>query len=182
MARQLCVLPLSITDKVLTLTVSDPLNVTSIDSVERALSMDFTLCVSPVSQIKLLIDKYYSHVSSSAGSGATDSERGRSAKADGNISIEALVNRIIEEAILHRASDIHIEPEENGLRIRERVDGLLRQVDMLPLQHHASIISRLKILGDLDIAEKRNAQDGRFGYNSGSRSVDLRLSTPNSQG
>jgi len=88
-----------------------------------------------------------------------------------------LVNRIIQQAIEQRASDIHLEPFENRLRLRYRVDGVLREADAPPLAQHAAVVSRIKIMARLDIAERRLPQDGRIKMAVRGHPVDLRIST-----
>jgi len=88
-----------------------------------------------------------------------------------------LVNRIIAEAIEGRASDIHLEPFETGLRLRYRIDGVLREADPPPARLRAAIVSRIKIMAGLDIAERRLPQDGRIKLAVRGTPVDLRIST-----
>ena len=92
-------------------------------------------------------------------------------------SVVQLVGSLLNKAVIEKASDIHIEPDEDTLRIRMRVDGALYESAVLPLNLHPAVISRVKILGDLDIAEKRLPQDGRFVIKMGSRDIDMRVST-----
>jgi general secretion pathway protein E len=86
-------------------------------------------------------------------------------------------NAVIHRAVDASASDIHIEPFESRLKVRYRVDGMLREVDSLPAQSAAAVISRIKIMADLNIAERRLPQDGRFKTRVGGREIDLRVST-----
>lgn len=88
-----------------------------------------------------------------------------------------LVNLIISQAILEKASDIHIEPEEKSLQVRIRIDGILHESLSPPKSLQAAIISRIKILADLDIAESRVPQDGRYQVSVNDRQIDLRVST-----
>lgn len=88
-----------------------------------------------------------------------------------------LVNQIIHQAVESGASDIHIEPFEGVLKVRYRVDGLLREVDPPPVRSTAAVISRIKIMANLDIAERRLAQDGRFKVRVRGKEIDLRVST-----
>lgn len=99
----------------------------------------------------------------------------RTANSDG--SIIGIANSLIESAIRRQASDIHVEPYEGRLRIRYRIDGVLQEVEPPRYELMRSLISRLKIMGDLDIAEKRRPQDGRIRFTLGSRSIDIRMST-----
>ena len=103
-----------------------------------------------------------------------ESESRRAAEAG---PVVRLVNLMIMEALRNFASDIHIEPGENEVHVRNRVDGLLRDVMVLPKWLHAGIISRVKILANLDISERRRSQDGHIGVNFRNKRVDLRVST-----
>ncbi len=88
-----------------------------------------------------------------------------------------LVNSLIERAVSERASDIHIEPAENEVRVRMRIDGLLRQIMIVPKDLQSSVISRLKIMGGMDITERRIPQDGRSNAKVKKADIDLRMST-----
>ncbi|MBI2266666.1 MAG: type II/IV secretion system protein [Armatimonadetes bacterium] len=88
----------------------------------------------------------------------------------------ALVQFFLEEAVGQRASDIHLEPQEKGLLVRFRVDGMLRTVKVLPSDLSSAIVSRVKVLADLDIAEHRLPQDGSFRFSASGREIDVRLS------
>ena len=88
-----------------------------------------------------------------------------------------LVNSIIERAATERASDVHLEPREGDLQVRMRIDGLMRNVLTVPRELQSSVISRLKIMGGMNIAERRVPQDGRANVRIKSREIDLRLST-----
>jgi type IV pilus assembly protein PilB len=87
------------------------------------------------------------------------------------------VNQLITRAVQDRASDIHLEPQERATRVRTRVDGVLHEIMTQPRKTHAAIVSRLKIMGELDIAEKRIPQDGRIKGRFGGKHIDLRVST-----
>jgi len=88
-----------------------------------------------------------------------------------------LVNHLFERALDLNASDIHFEPEENSFDVRCRVDGIMNQIESLPVNAQAAVISRLKLMAKLDIGEKRLPQDGRIEYRMGSKNLDLRVST-----
>ncbi|MGI8874011.1 MAG: GspE/PulE family protein, partial [Egibacteraceae bacterium] len=91
--------------------------------------------------------------------------------------IVRFVNALIEQAVRDRASDIHIEPQETDVRVRYRVDGVLHEVMRQRRRIHAAVVSRLKIMADLDIAERRIPQDGRISVRTGGKAIDLRVST-----
>jgi type II secretory ATPase GspE/PulE/Tfp pilus assembly ATPase PilB-like protein len=88
-----------------------------------------------------------------------------------------LIDSLITEAVKSRASDIHIEPEQKTLRVRYRVDGLLQEVSLIPKRLQDSVISRIKVLSNMDIAETRSAQDGRINIKLENKELDIRVST-----
>ncbi len=87
------------------------------------------------------------------------------------------VNRILRDAVREGASDIHIEPNEKDVRVRYRVDGVLRDAKDLPRKAAAGVLSRVKVMADMDIAERRLPQDGRIGLRVDDRTVDLRVAS-----
>ncbi len=88
-----------------------------------------------------------------------------------------LAEQILRQAVMLGASDVHVEPLENFARVRVRVDGLLQELCRLPQQSYATLVTQLKVLSGMDIAEKRVPQDGRLNFSAGGREIDLRLST-----
>src|SRR5213076_936931 len=91
--------------------------------------------------------------------------------------IVKFVNLLVNQAVADRASDIHVEPNESDLRIRFRIDGVLHEVMRSPRSIQAGVISRLKVMADINIAERRVPQDGRITMKAGGRSIDLRVAT-----
>jgi len=89
------------------------------------------------------------------------------------------LDRVLDEAVKARASDIHIEPDESNVRIRYRIDGILHEVAQLPLTVHTGLISRIKILSDMNIADHRRPQDGQFSFDSDNKHIDVRVATVN---
>ena len=96
--------------------------------------------------------------------------------------VPQLVDALLEQALQERASDIHIEPATQGLRVRFRIDGMLREKELLPLEMQAAVLSRIKLLSAMDIAEKRLPQDGRWRVQKENQDVDVRVSTLPVQG
>ena len=96
--------------------------------------------------------------------------------------VPQLVDALLQQALQERASDIHIEPVTQGLRVRFRIDGMLREKELLPLEMQAAVLSRIKLLSALDIAEKRLPQDGRWRVQKENQDVDVRVSTLPVQG
>jgi type IV pilus assembly protein PilB len=197
-ARQKNILPISLNENVLTLAISDPATILDMQSISWSRKYEFKYCIAAPAQISNAIQRAYKYGDrvQSIVRGLMTKEEGRAAAAASHVqtantagtsqiglagkdgvSIEALVDKIIENAVQHSASDIHIEPDETFVRVRERVDGILQEVNSLPLELGPSLISRIKILANLDFAEKRNSQDGRFRVIVGQRAIDLRIST-----
>ncbi len=172
------------------LAMLDPLNVLAIDEVRRITNSDVTAVVTTETEITTAIDRVYG-MSASLEEIARDIQAAGAAeltrdeeeapekleKLASENSVIQLVNSLIGQAVTEGASDIHIEPDDEAMRIRLRVDGVLHDSASFPRGLHSAVISRLKILGELDIAEKRIPQDGRFFIRSGSKEIDIRLST-----
>ncbi len=171
----------------LTIAMTDPLDIEAIDEIRRKSKVNV---VDPVmstpDMIQKVIDQYY-------GAQGTIKEliedltpekldqRLKSAKGLSEVSegtpVIKLVNLIIIQAVKDRASDIHIEPEEDRVRIRYRVDGILHEVQKLPKHLQNVLSSRIKVMAKMDIAETRNAQDGRIQIKIESKNLDLRVSS-----
>jgi type IV pilus assembly protein PilB len=188
-ARKHKIVPISMEDGKLVVATFDPLNVLAMDDIRKASGMDVSPVVSSEGSIQSAIDQHYS-VKGDIDEIVTKLDTAEFdllgeeedvpevlEKIAGETPIVKIVNLIIFQAIRDKASDIHIEPQENILRVRMRIDGILHEVSKLPRRLHPAITSRIKILGDLDIAEKRVAQDGRFNMKVGNSDVDIRLST-----
>ena len=173
------------TNTTLTAAMADPLNVFATDEVRRRTGLKVDTVVSIPSVIKKVIDQYYgASVSAEEVIKGIDLESvavGEEIKPEQlqriaeETPVIKLVNLIIMQAIRDRASDIHIEPAGDTLRIRFRIDGVLHEVMNLPPRLHPAVVSRLKIMANLDIAEKRIPQDGRMEMKVTSREVDLRV-------
>jgi type IV pilus assembly protein PilB len=109
--------------------------------------------------------------------GGTDEDVDRGAALEDEAPIIRVVNVVIQQAIKDRASDIHIEPDRRGVRIRYRIDGVLHEVMQVPKYVHAPLVSRIKIMGDMNIAERRLPQDGRIHVRHEGKDYDLRVSS-----
>ncbi len=147
---------------------ADPLNIFAIDEVANYTREKVVISVAPESHIGSAIDQMYARKSP----GATTSE----GSADETEAVTA-VNDLLLEAVRDGASDIHLEPTENTLRARFRVDGLLKVAKDFPVELIPSIISRIKVMARMDIGERRKPQDGRFEVPVGGRDFDVRVST-----
>lgn len=188
--KQYNVVPVMKHDDILTVAMSDPTDMATLDSLRYVLKMDVDAVISPKEQIQKVIDQNYGSVLQSVDSFLNDldsdeanvesqltADLGESEQAGDDAPIIKLVSLIIIEAFNTRASDIHLEPLEKRYRVRYRIDGVLREVESPPKYLQANVTSRLKIMAKMDIAEKRLPQDGRIQLKVQSKDVDLRVST-----
>lgn len=179
-ARQHRLFPLFSLDRVLTLGMSDPTNLEVIDQVRLQTNCQVEPCHLTPSAITALIDDASKGLGAEALEDQDDNNpEFDSGAEDANTSNPTvrLVRAIVEESAGIGASDIHIEPEHNQVRIRMRVDGVLREKSIHPQQQHASIVSRIKVMAKLDIAETRRPQDGHFTMKLANGKADIRVST-----
>ncbi|MBM3328393.1 MAG: type II secretion system protein GspE [Calditrichaeota bacterium] len=184
-ARQYKVVPLFRIANSLTLGMVDPLNLAVIDQVVRATGLEVEPSICSQHDIDQAIDHYYGTTSALDEVvqvlGAEEKEEAVDtyslAAQASDAPIVKLVNLMLAQAVKEKASDIHIEPEESLLRVRFRVDGIMREIYTQPKKLQGAIISRLKIMASLDIAERRVPQDGRIQMMVEGKPIDLRVST-----
>jgi type IV pilus assembly protein PilB len=185
LAKKHCLIPVKKVDKVLTVIMADPLNFYAIDDVKNASGMDVSVAIAPKRDILNAIDRYYG--SEIAEKAFDDLKKEYSNMNLANLSeisaseinsapVVRLINSILKHAIKSNASDIHIEPTEKDVRIRFRIDGQLQEVMSSAISTHSAIITRIKIMGSMDIAEKRIPQDGRVETILDEQKIDLRIS------
>ena len=180
------VLPIAVTDGRLILAMVDPGNVFAVDDVREASRMRVTQVVAERSDLLAAITRYHraddelSDLTSTLEeeNAATEtSSFGVSDSIDDDAPIVRFVNLLVSQAIQDLASDIHIEPGEHSLRVRYRIDGVLHEMQTAPKSIQNGVISRLKIMSDIDIAERRKPQDGRMTVRHAGRQIDLRVAT-----
>jgi type IV pilus assembly protein PilB len=186
-ATKFQVLPLQRAGRVLTVAMANPSNIFAIDDIKFITGLDVQPVVCSELVIKKAIDKYYATADSLASimQGLEEdieiveeqTEEDAAQTESQNAPVVKLVNTLLAEAVKIGASDIHIEPYEKNVRVRYRVDGVLQEVMEPPLKLKNAIISRLKIMSELDIAERRIPQDGRIKIKIGNKKIDLRVST-----
>ncbi len=183
--RRARLIPVAATLDLVTLISADPFAADSIAAVAYLVERPVKVLLAHTKEIESAIDRLYTQPATTDAP-KTEVEAPGVAQEDDvqrlrDIASEApvirLVNKLIATAIEQRASDVHVEPLADNLRIRYRIDGLLTVVDRLPPEMQAGIASRIKILGRLNIAERRVPQDGRTKFIAGGREVDLRIST-----
>jgi type IV pilus assembly protein PilB len=199
-ARQYQILAIAKMSDTITLAMADPLNIFAIDHVKSLTGYKINPIISSAQDINQAIDLYYPETTknlindlvkemtdSSIEVIKQDQEAALSDQELGRISGEApvikLTDMIIEKAVVKKASDILIEPLDKKMRIRLRIDGVLTEEDSPPKSLHPSVVSRVKVISNLNVAEHRLPQDGRFKIKIGGREVDFRVSVlPSSLG
>ncbi len=164
----------------LTVAMADPLDMVAIDEVRYKTGLTVNRVIATPEDIEAGIAQFYT-VSDSVerffGEIAPgDTETGVSGTGE-DAPIVRLVQVLLAEAVKQKTSDVHIEPDEDVLRVRFRVDGVLREEARPPARLHAAIVARIKVMASMDVSEKRLPQDGRFAITIADRSVDLRVST-----
>lgn len=189
MAERYCLMPISRFAKTLTLAISDPMNVHAVDDIKLMTGLEIRLVLASEKDIRVAIETHYTVTTVPNGAQAVKDDKKEIARkyvtqewSESDEKIEdvepvvKLTNSILAEAVLRRSSDVFIEPEEKQMRVRYRVDGLLQEGTVAPRAMHAGVVSRVKIMSNLDIAEHRVPQDGRFRVKLQENEVDLRVS------
>jgi len=176
------VLGIALRDKSLVVAISDPDDVVALDDVRAATGMVIQPVVAARSELRKLIDRLKRQDSDLGSMAATirteDLFQVSNLMSDGDDGpLVRYVNSLIEQAIQSRASDLHLEPTENDMRVRFRIDGVLHEIDKVPHSVQSGLISRLKIMSNVDITERRLPQNGRITVRLNGRNVDLRTAT-----
>ena len=191
-AKQYQVVPVRVLKDELYLAMADPMNFYAIEEVRKAVRRKIVPMIAMASAIERSIQVLYGN----EGAAKAIEEMKREVHAEGNMVENTtfastqlgedavnsaptirLVNSILERAIMERASDIHIEPHENELQVRMRIDGMMREILTVPKELQSSVISRIKIMSSINVAERRIPQDGRFNVRVKDKEIDLRVST-----
>ncbi|MDH3283102.1 MAG: ATPase, T2SS/T4P/T4SS family [Acidobacteriota bacterium] len=182
LARRHLSLPVAFDDNKLVVAMADPSNILALDDIRAICGLDVIPMVASRSSVEHEIsqlarmDDLVSELTDTALE-EEDKELGSLQIIAGNAPVVKLVNTIISRAILTKASDIHIEPGEEKLRVRFRIDGVLHELMSAPRSVATVIVSRMKIMAELDISEKRVPQDGRISVQVGEKRIDLRVAT-----
>lgn len=188
--RKYMLLPFALDDRqanVIKVAMEDPMNIMAIDDIGIITGMTVQPYLSTHAYISTAIDKLYGKSQANAiaeqfmkeqGSGddADNAEENKRQEDVDNSPVVKLVNSIIEGGVRQRASDIHIEPFEYNVRVRYRIDGVLREIISYDRALYAAIIARLKVISGMDISEKRKPQDGRITITVDRREYDIRVS------
>ncbi|MGY4642615.1 GspE/PulE family protein [Cellulomonas sp. URHB0016] len=186
LCRRYTVLPVAFSNGSIVLATADPGNVMAVDDVRTVSGMPVIAVVATYDNLLRAIDRFcraddeMEDLSSAFEEQNVEQETDLSKMgevADDDAPIVRYVNLLVTQAITDRASDIHIEPSEHDLRVRYRIDGVLHETQRSPKQIQGGVISRVKIMSDIDIAEKRKPQDGRMSVVHNGRKIDLRVAT-----
>ena len=186
LARKHILIPIKIENGRLVVSMSDPLNVYALDDIRIATGYGVIPYIAGKKEILKAIEFYYGQQSTEEAvedlMKELDAEEIKDLDQEtlheiNNAPLVRLVNSLLRQAVIMKASDLHIEPFENHVRVRFRVDGDLQEIMSLDSNTHSAVVARIKIMGKMDIAEKRVPQDGRVGIKIEDRRVDLRLST-----
>lgn len=189
-ARENVVIPISLGDDgSLTVAMHDPSKYDVLDKLRFIINKDIKVVVAPKDVIQLAINRHYGQSETESVDSMiaeftetaidfTETELASAASVmdDENAPVVKLVNLMLTEAVNMRASDIHVEPYEDKVRIRYRIDGELVERDSPPRRLHAALVSRIKVMASIDISEKRKPQDGRIKTRVGGKDFDLRIS------
>ena len=190
-ARTNSVLAVKKSEKVITIVMEDPEDIATIDSVKRLTGLEPDIVVGGIELLNKAMDQLYGEITKAGQveeaiqgitviSGDEDSSEevdlSPENASEEDAPIVKLVNLILQEAIKERATDIHVEPQEDKVNVRIRIDGVLQIIMTPPATSLSGLVTRIKILSKLNIAEKRLPQDGRFSIKTASKDIDVRVS------
>ena len=189
LARRYGIMPLDINNNKVLIAISNPEDMSVVEDVKMSSRMDVSFVLSPRENVNGAIERYYKNVElfyreeqaevQTINIVSTDTAK-KMDEIESNVNntpVVKLVNNLVQQAYVRQVSDIHIEPFENDVLVRMRIDGDLVEVMRLAPSALNSVISRIKILSGMNIAEKRVPQDGRFAFSNDEFKVDLRVST-----
>jgi type IV pilus assembly protein PilB len=185
-ARKHTLIPLDIINDSLLVVMADPEDVSTVEDVRARAGIKVEVALGLRAEIERAIDLNYRSSGAIAGKvdalAAAAGKTGNAAALTAKTPAAETLDLLIIEAVKDRASDIHIEPQEERLRIRYRIDGVLHDMYSLPLHLHAAIVSRIKVLSSMDISEQRRPQEGRFSIKLGGHDVDIGAATMETPG
>lgn len=183
LAERYTLMPVELNDSELIVAMADPQNVLALDDLRIITGYEIKPAISTKDDIIVAVEQYYKVAEEAEAEEFIGSEDLDTSELEdltditSDAPIVKLVNFIIQKAVSERASDIHIEPQEHDMRVRMRIDGVLHEMMRSPKAAQASIISRFKIMADMDIAESRKPQDGHCALTIGQHNLDFRVST-----
>ncbi len=178
-AERYCLFPLFKIDAVVTLAMDDPLNLEAMDQARQFAKSEVDAVLCDREKLRPLISRAYrlSQVHTREEEGDDAADAAVEVGADSSQPVVAAVDQLLADAVDFNASDIHINPDQHELRIRYRVDGVLREQQGPPLSMHPGIVQRLKVMAHLDLTQTRRPQDGKFRFHHDTQPIDVRMST-----
>jgi MSHA biogenesis protein MshE len=186
-AQRLRLLPIADDGRLLRVAMADPTDYQAFDEAQRLLGREFDLVVVTETRLKAVLERLHTHreelsglareIQEQVGAPVVDTAALAAAAAPEEAPVARLLQKLFEDALKSRASDIHLEPQEAKLAIRLRIDGALALYTEADSRIAQAVVQRLKLIAGLDIAERRLPQDGRFVARVGSHNIDLRIST-----
>jgi len=180
LSKQTMSIPLRLENGTLVIAMSDPGDIYAADQIQMHINMPIEIDFSSPAEIEAAQKRFYSvkqKITKDLFAGLAKESGSDQAALGGGASIIKLVDLILAQAVRDRASDIHIEPEHELLRIRFRIDGILHEIPSPPKDWEGALISRIKVLSGMDIAESRIPQDGHFQAKADDKVIDFRVST-----
>jgi type II secretory ATPase GspE/PulE/Tfp pilus assembly ATPase PilB-like protein len=182
MARKHALIPLDIVNNSLMVVMADPEDIRTIEDIKAQAKMRVEVALGVRSDIERAINIHYRSSSAiekqvSQLAPTKEAKQEEPANITANTPIAETLNLLVAQAVKDRASDVHIEPQEDRLRIRYRIDGILHDMFSFPLSIHSPLVSRVKILAEMDISEQRRPQDGQFSIKIGGNDIDIRTAT-----
>ncbi|MHB8105704.1 MAG: GspE/PulE family protein, partial [Dehalococcoidales bacterium] len=182
LARKHIFIPLQIIGDSLMVVMADPDDYIAINDIFARTNMKVQVAFANGADIRRAIDIYYRATDeiqskvNELGPTAVDKTESTSSF-NVETPITESLDLLIEQAVRDRASDIHLEPQDDRLRIRYRIDGILHDVNSVPISAHAELASRIKILGEMDVTRSKQPQDGQFSVKIGEKNIDIRVAT-----
>jgi general secretion pathway protein E len=182
-ARRYNAIPLTISGKTLEIAMADPTDIFALEALSAQSRMRIRPIAATAQEVRDAIDfnyKAYGEIEKQVSSidiPVEETDEKLAIRVTTDTPLVQALNLLVEEAVKARASDIHIEPEEDKLRIRYRIDGTLQDTMSLPLSIHRALISRIKILAEMNIADHFRPQDGQFSTEAKGRQIDVRVAT-----
>lgn len=175
-------IPIGFHNGKLVLAMGDPLDVEAMDEAELWSHFKVEPVAVAATQVRYAIQKYAVEPDAIQELGSDEEDPSTTEAADGgdtetSVPVVRIVNQFLHGAVRDRASDIHFEPEEHTVRVRSRIDGVLVEMAELPKSSQAGVTSRIKVMADIDIIERRRPQDGRISVRVDERTVDMRVAT-----
>jgi type IV pilus assembly protein PilB len=183
LAKRHALFPVRFEEGKLVVAMADPANVVAMDDVRTATKMELRVAIALRDDVMTAIDRYAAMaddieaMADDLADGGEDEDLASLTAVTEEAPIVKFVNLLISQAVADGASDIHIEPGERDLRVRYRIDGVLHEIMRSPKSIQSGVVSRLKIMAEVDIAERRVPQDGRISLSVGGKAIDLRFST-----